>query len=86
MAAYLTPLLLCKEFARSVHCQHCYRLLQLMYLPISLIGIKGIQIEDHQIKIVNFADNTTLFLRDITRLNRINLPKAKPYLLEYIKI
>ena len=25
--------------------------------------IKGIQIGDHEIKIVNFADNTTIFLR-----------------------
>ena len=32
--------------------------------------IKGIQIGDHEIKIVNFADNTTIFLRDITCLNR----------------
>ena len=33
--------------------------------------IKGIQIGDHDTKIVNFADNTTIFLRDITCLNRI---------------
>ena len=34
--------------------------------------IKGIQIGDHDIKIVNLADNTTIFLRDITcHLNRI---------------
>ena len=33
--------------------------------------IKGIQIGDHEIKIVNFTDNTTIFLRDITYLNRI---------------
>ena len=32
--------------------------------------ITGIQIGDHEIKIVNFADNTTIFLRDITCLNR----------------
>ena len=32
--------------------------------------IKGIQIGDHDIKIVNFADNTITFLRDITCLNR----------------
>ena len=31
--------------------------------------IKGIQIGDHDIKIVNFADNTTIFLRDITCLS-----------------
>ena len=40
--------------------------------------IKGIQIEDHEIKIVNFADNTTIFLRDITCLNRIQVI-LKPY-------
>ena len=39
--------------------------------------IKGIQI-DHDIKIVNFADNTTIFLRDITCLNRIQVI-LKPY-------
>ena len=30
--------------------------------------IKGIQIGDHEIKIVNFTDNTTIFLRDISAL------------------
>ena len=40
--------------------------------------IKGIQIGDHDIKIVNFADNTTIFLRDITCLNRIQMI-LKPY-------
>ena len=30
--------------------------------------IKGIQIGDHEIKIVNVADDTTIFLRDITCL------------------
>ena len=35
--------------------------------------IKGIQIGDHEIKIVNFTDNTTIFLRDITSLNRIQV-------------
>ena len=40
--------------------------------------IKGIQI-GHHIKIVNFADNTTIFLRDITcLLNRIQV-NLKPY-------
>ena len=33
--------------------------------------IKGIQIGDHEIKIVNFTDNTLIILRDITCLNRI---------------
>ena len=35
--------------------------------------IKGIQIGDHDIKIVTFAENTTVFLRDITCLNRIQM-------------
>ena len=35
--------------------------------------IKGIQIGDPEIKIVNFAGNTTIFLRDITCLNRIEV-------------
>ena len=34
--------------------------------------IKGIQIGNHDIKIVNFAGNTTIFLRDITMI-------LKPY-------
>ena len=36
--------------------------------------IKGIQIGDHENKIVKFADNTTIFLkRDTTCLNRIQV-------------
>ena len=35
--------------------------------------IKGIQIGVHEIKIVNYADDTTTFLRDITCLNRIQV-------------
>ena len=35
--------------------------------------IKGIQIGDHEIKIVNFADEITIFLRDNTCLNRMQL-------------
>ena len=33
--------------------------------------IKGIQIGDHEIKIVNFTGNTTIYLGYITCLNRI---------------
>ena len=44
--------------------------------------IKWMQIGDHEIKIVDFADNTTI-LRDITYLNRIQMI-LKPY--EYAKI
>ena len=40
--------------------------------------IKGIQIGHHYIKIVNFAENATIFLRDITCLNRIQVI-LKPY-------
>ena len=36
-------------------------------------GIKGVQIRDHEIKLVNFADNITIFLEDITCLNRIQV-------------
>ena len=32
--------------------------------------IKGIQIWDHEIKIVNFVDDTTIFLRDTACFNR----------------
>ena len=35
--------------------------------------IKGIQIRDHEIKIVNFAYYTTIFLRDITYLKMIQV-------------
>ena len=33
--------------------------------------IKGIQIGDHEIKRVNFVEDTTIFLRDVTCLDRI---------------
>ena len=35
--------------------------------------IKGIQIGDHEIEITNFADDTTILLREITCLNRIQV-------------
>ena len=35
--------------------------------------VKGIQIGDHEIKIVNFAGNTIIFLWDITCLHRIQV-------------
>ena len=35
--------------------------------------IKAIHIGDHEIKIVNFTDNTIIFLRDIAYLNRIKV-------------
>ena len=43
-------------------------------VPENLINadkvIKGIQIGDDEIKIVNYTDNTTIFLGDIICLNR----------------
>ena len=33
--------------------------------------VKGVQIGTHEIKIINFADDTTIFLRDIDCLTRI---------------
>ena len=35
--------------------------------------IKGIQIGDHEIKIVNFADDTTIFLRDFSCFTKTEL-------------
>ena len=35
--------------------------------------IKRIQIGDHDIKIVSFTDNTIIFLRDFTCLNRVQV-------------
>ena len=35
--------------------------------------IKRIQIENHEIKIVNSIDDNTIYLRDITCLNRIQV-------------
>ena len=35
--------------------------------------MKAIQIGDHEIKIVDFTDDTTIFLRDITCLDRIQM-------------
>ena len=38
--------------------------------------IKGIQIGDNEINIVNFADATTIFLWDITCLNKDELAES----------
>ena len=37
------------------------------------VRIKGIRIGDHEIKIVNFADDTTSFIRDFSCLTKIKL-------------
>ena len=68
----LTPLCICQW------CQLC----KLLYntaaeILANLVNadkrIKGIQIGDQEIIIVNFTDNTTIFLRYITCLNRIQM-------------
>ena len=44
--------------------------------------IEGMQIGDYEIKIVNFADGTTIFWRDISCLKKIELIlelSQKPY-------
>ena len=35
--------------------------------------MKGVQIGDHEMKLVNFADDITIFLGDITYFNRIQV-------------
>ena len=72
------------------------------YFPIFFRRSKGIQIGDHDIKIVNFAANTSIVLRDISSLNslqvilklyghrasssKVNFSKAHIYGLEHMKI
>ena len=62
-------------------CQWC-QLSKLLYntaaeVLVNLINadkrIKGIQVGEHDIKIVNFTGNTAVFMRDITCLNRIQV-------------
>ena len=70
------PLTLVREF-----CQE-YLFSMLLYIIAAEVlarfinvnkRIKGIQLEDHEIKIVIFAEDTTVFLRKITCLNRIKV-------------
>ena len=74
---YLEILIVLKNSKNSTtqenitHSQCCYTLMQLRYLPISLIMIKKIRVGDDEMKVLNFADGTTMFLRDFTCLNRI---------------
>ena len=64
MDFYLTPSPLCEEFAGGVYSQYCYILLQLRYFSISLLRIKEIKIGYDENNIVNFADYTTILLKD----------------------
>ena len=65
-------------FASGVKCQYNIAAEVLVNLINADKRIKGIQIGDHEIKIVNFADNTTIFLRYITCLNMIQVI-IRPY-------
>ena len=94
MASYLTSLPLFEEFARAVYSQCFYTLSQLRYLPIPLIRIKGIKIGDHEIKIVNFSDNTIICLNSVHVIlklhedaysSNINFSKADTYVIEILK-
>ena len=71
---------------RRVH--HGWPLSVLLYIIVAEVlaictdtdtRIKGIQMGDYEIKIVNIADDTTIFVRDISCLTRIEL------ILNYIK-
>ena len=62
-------------------CQEC-PLSMVLYITVAYVfanfidadkRIKGIQIGGHEIKLVNFADEITFFLADITYLNRIHM-------------
>ena len=68
MGPYLILSILLEKFARGAYSLCFYTLLQLRYLSVSLMPIG-----DHEIKIVNFADSTTIFLKDITCLDRIQV-------------
>ena len=65
MVSYQTPLSLCQQFTRGVNSQCCYTSLQLRYFPVLLIRIKGIQTGHYEVQMVSFADDTSIFLRDI---------------------
>ena len=62
-------------------CQWCLPSMLLYIIVVEVLAnfintdkmIKGIQIADHEIKIANFAHDTTIFLWDITCLNMIQV-------------
>ena len=64
MASYLTPLPLAEVFARDAA-------EVLANFVITYKSVKAVQTDDQEIKIVNFADDTTIFLGDIDILTRI---------------
>ena len=62
-------------------CQGCLFFMLLYIIAAEVLAsfvnsnkrIKGIQIGGHEVKIVNFADDTTIFLRDIGCFDRIQV-------------
>ena len=76
-----TNCLLSDALTPTCVCQWC-QLSKLLYSILAEVlanlintnkRIKGIQIGGHEIKKVNFTENTTIFLRDITCLIRIQV-------------
>ena len=93
MASYLTLLPLREKFTRGCLFS-MFLYITVAEVPARFIyankKIKGIEIGDHEIKITNFADNTTIFLRDIICLNRIQvilkLQASTQFPLKYLEL
>ena len=75
MVSYLTLLPLCKGISICLLSSVLYiRAAQVLANFIDANKrIKGVQIGDHEIKLVNFTDDITIFSEDITCLNRIQV-------------
>ena len=69
MVSYLTRLLLSKDFVIVVHSQCCYAFLWQRYLQFSLMPIGRLKAYGYE----TMADDTTIFLRDFSRLTEIEL-------------
>ena len=74
--------LLCDSFTLTREVYQAYLFSMLLYIIAAEVlasfinankRIKEIEIGDHEIKIVNLADNTTIFLRDTTCFDRIQV-------------
>ena len=70
---HIRPLFLMRGVRQSCRLSMLLYIIETAVVPISLINVKGIQIRDQEIKKINFVYVTTIFLRDITCLNRIQL-------------
>ena len=67
IVSYLNPLPLCEEFVRGVYSQCRYKLFRcIIIISIDVnTSIKGVQKDNHEKKILNFADDTTIFLTNL---------------------